>query len=93
MLNLKIMKEYKEDDSLILEEVKHGFYVLRVNTSYICIRKNGNVILDSKWQRKINNEQKQILKIFLGGMYIKEIRKDVNRGYFKTGDLDKILTY
>ena len=89
---LTVFKRYSEN-AFVLEEIKHGFYILKINDNYICVRRNGNIVLDHKWHIKTDNEQKQILSDFLGGMYIERLQTHINRGYFKTGNLNEILSF
>lgn len=90
---LKVVKNYRKDEVVILEDDEVEFFIFKTKHNFICIRRAGNVVLDKQWFRKTNQSQKFRLKDFLGGMYIEEVKKEIKRGAFKICDLNEIFNF
>lgn len=87
-IETKLIKEVKADKIQIFDETKNQFYMFCASDKNVCIRKDGDVILDVNWDKNTDRRQKSHLKKFLGGMYIQEVRKEIVAGIFHVRDLN-----
>jgi len=90
-IELKIVKRFRKDRVSILESSGCIFRFFKAGKNFICVRRDGNVVLDKSWERKTNRMQKFKLKDFLGGMYIAEVKKEIKDGNFKVCNLNLVM--
>lgn len=87
-LDTKLIKNIEDDKVQIFDELSNKFYLFCANQKNICIRKDGEVILDTDWESLTDRRQKSHLKKFLGGMYIQEVRNEIVAGIFHVRNLN-----
>ena len=67
--------------------INNDFFLFCHKDKKICIRKEGNIILNKNWSR-LNKETLKYLKLFLGGMYLSEVKLGIKQKEIKVLDLN-----